>query len=101
LVSKKETQNAELIAVVTEHISKQLDAILTDFDSLEVKPKHKEVLMGLKEKHAPPEPEKPAPAPAPAPAKEAAPATVTPKEKLEKHGKTVDDLLKELETLKS
>lgn len=89
LVAKK--GDVETIAVVTDHISKQLDSILSELDTVDVKPKHKEAITALKEKHVEPEVEEP-PEPVEPPAPEA---------KLEKQGKTVDDLLKELETMKA
>lgn len=102
----KEGTDAEVISVMTDHISAQLDSILSELDTLEVGPEQREMLTGLKERHAPKlaeekmaaaEEEKP-----PEKKKEPPPEEeTTQKEKLEKHEKTVDDLLKELEGMKS
>ncbi len=136
-VGKKGGQNPEIIATLAEHISGQLESILKEFDSLDVKAKHKTALKELKGKHMPeaatpaqakaarkapgpaikaapaakkalpeakkpvpkkaaPKPEEEAPKEEPVEAKPATPAAV-----LEKHEKTVDDLLKELESMRS
>lgn len=95
LVKKEGSQESETITVVVDHIAEQLESILSEFDDLDVKPRHKEALMELKEKHA--EALKPL-----AEEEEEAPEEEeTPKEKLAKHEKTVDDLLKDLESLRS
>jgi hypothetical protein len=112
LVDKKEAQNSEIVAVVTDHVADQLSAILGEFDSLEIEPHHREALSQLKEQHS---------------ESNASPkrsiidqSTVheddttpeeepegdddsedSPKEKLEKHEKTVDDLLRDLESMKN
>ena len=127
-VGKKGAQNSKIVTTLTEHISEQLESILEAFDSLDVKAKHKAVLEGLKEKHMPEEAPEQAPKKAarkkPEPARKAAtreaqkrearreaPAEEIPEEEvqkpsaqkavLEKHEKTVDDLLKELESMRS
>ena len=94
LVDKKGTQDAEIVTVITDHIADQLGSILKEFDNAEAKPKQKDALMELKEKHTE--------AALPKPEEKLEPIPEEgPKEKLEKHEKTVDDLLKDLETLKS
>ena len=100
LIDKKGVKDAEIVTVITDHISAQLDSILAEFDNIDVKPKQKDVLMELKEKHSEPKvvvgeiKEEVEPTPA-------RPKDADAKEQLEQHEKTVDDLLKDLETLKS
>ena len=96
LVDKQGTGDSEIISVITDHISDQLTSILSEFDSIKVEPHHKEALAEIKEKHA--EAQKSAPASI----KEAkkAPADDN-QQQLEKHERTVDELLKDLESLKS
>lgn len=85
LVDKKGAPE-EIIQVLTDHIASQLTSILSEFETVEAKPKQKKALESLKEKHEEPEPVE---------------VEEPPKEKLEKHEKTVDDLLKDLESLKT
>ncbi len=110
LVNSKETKDSEIIAVVTNHISEQLNSVLGEFDDLDVEPQHKEALAEIKDKHK----EKPPPASMEEAKGEQAPSgkeqpeskgdEASPsgsKENLDKHEKTVDELLKDLENLKS
>ncbi|MEO0250589.1 MAG: hypothetical protein ABIN58_13915 [candidate division WOR-3 bacterium] len=85
--SKRGAQDSEVIRVLADHISAQLTSIISDFESIDVKPKQREALVNIKEKHK-------------VPVEEAAEEEI-PSEKLEKHEKTVDDLLRDLESLKS
>jgi len=104
LVDKKGAKDDEVITVITDHISTQLNSILSEFDNLDAKPKHKEVLMELKEKHVEPKSivDEAKEEAAAAPPKQEAPSKgIGAKEQLEQHEKTVDDLLKDLETLKT
>ncbi len=86
LVGKGGQGNSEVVSVITEHISSQLSAILSEFDELDVKPEHKELVQQIKEKHEE--------------AEEKGEDKGT-EEKLEKHEKTVDELLKDLEGLRN
>ncbi len=100
LVDKKGSKENEVVTVITDHISSQLDSILTEFDTIDAKPNQKNALMELKEKHSEPktivDEAKEEAEDMPAPEKDAGT-----KEQLEQHEKTVDDLLRDLETLKS
>ena len=102
LVDKKKGEDSEIVAVITDHVSEQLDSILGEFDGLDVKPEHKEALLELKQKHAETEPvETPEQAPVQNPEKGEQEASPDSKGKLENHEKTVDDLLRDLEGMKS
>jgi len=96
LVDKKGAGDSEIVSVITDHISDQLTSILSEFDSIKVEPRHKEALAEIKEKHT--EAQKQAPASVEEAKK--APAAGN-QEQLEKHEKTVDELLKDLESLKT
>jgi len=84
--NEKAAQNKEVIEVMASHISEQLESIIKEFGAVEVKPEHKEKVEEMKVKVE--ESQKKA---------EAAP---TPEAKIDKHSKTVDELLKDLETIK-
>ena len=99
LVNTEGTKDSEIIAVITNHIADQLSSVISDFDKIDVEPHHKEALAEIKEKHV--EAQKPAPASIEEAKKQEAPAEADNKEQLEKHEKTVDDLLKDLESLKT
>lgn len=104
LIDKKGgTQNPEIVAVITKHISDQLDSIISEFDSLEVGPTHKEALMQLKEKHSPTPPTTTDDAEESNSDEEDAEQENEEESnsKIDKHEKTVDDLLRDLESLKS
>jgi len=93
LVDKKGVQDSDITKVMTDHISSQLTSIISEFDTIDAKPKQKQALADIKEKHdVAKESSKEA---APEPKKEDS------KEALDKHEKTVDDLLKDLESLKT
>lgn len=87
LVSKKGAGSSDVIEVITNHISDQLNSILADVDGMDVKPEHKPIVKEIKQKHE--EVQKKV--------EEEEPPT---EEKLDQHSKTVDDLLKDLENLK-
>jgi actin-related protein len=101
LVYKNGCQD-ETVTIITDHIAQQLDSILKDFDKLDVPEEHKEKLQEIKEKHAELAPIEAKPKEKEA-AKETAPEEqkAEPKGELEKHEKTVDDLLKDLESIKN
>lgn len=90
LADKKGGQNQEMIAVLADHIAEQLQAIIRDFDKMDVEPEQRELLSDLKEKHMPQEK-----------GKKKDEEEEDNREKLEKHERTVDDLLRDLESLKS
>lgn len=95
LVDKKGTTSSEIVTVMTDHIADQLQSILADFEDIQVPAKHKEAFAEIKEKHVEAVEEEPE-------EEEHAPLTrAVAKEKLEKHDKTVDDLLRDLESLRS
>lgn len=117
LVDKKEDQTPEIVSVITDHVAEQLNSILTEFDEIDLPDEHREKLQAIKDKHQknlssesdllaeekpkePPEEESEEGAGEGAEegAKEEKPSG---KETVEKHEKTVDDLLKDLESLKS
>ena len=83
---EKISQNKEIIEVMANHISEQLESIIKEFGRGEVKPEHKEKVEEMRGKIE--EGQKKV---------EAAP---TPEEKIDEHNKTVDELLKDLETIK-
>jgi hypothetical protein len=124
LVDKKGSQNSDIIAVVTDHVSEQLDSILNEFDTLDVEPEHKEKLNALKEKHSESVrlrkpiidestvkenlPDKEDEDTDEDQAEESDDSEASDdesgedsKETLDKHEKTVDDLLKDLESMKA
>lgn len=86
LKDEKTSQNKEVIGVMVIHISEQLDSIIKGFEKGEVKPEHKEKIEEIKEKME--EGQKKV---------ETAP---TPEAKIDEHSKTVDELLKDLESIK-
>jgi primosomal protein N'' len=92
LADKKENQNSEMIAVLADHIAEQLQAIIRDFDKMDVEPEQRELLSDLKEKHMQPQEKG---------KKKGEEEEEDNREKLEKHERTVDDLLRDLESLKS
>jgi len=95
LADKKGAQNTEIITVMVDHIAEQLDSIIADFDSIKVQPEHKDLLMDLKEKHFAKKQEEEEEA------EEKEEEEELPREKLEKHERTVDDLLRDLESMKN
>ncbi|MBN2518427.1 MAG: hypothetical protein JXB14_06265 [Candidatus Altiarchaeota archaeon] len=84
--NKKATQNAEMIEVMADHISEQLEAIIGEFEGGGVKPEHKEKLAEAKEKVVQ--------------SQRKVEEAETPEEKLDEHSKTVDELLRDLESMK-
>ena len=118
LVDKKGNQNPDIIATVTDHVSEQLNSILSDLDNLDVEPQHMEKLQQIKEKHSEPARDEEETEEAEEEEPERKPirdqSTVKEedledeessgddsKDKIEKHEKTVDDLLKDLESMKT
>lgn len=98
LADKKGTQNAEMIAVMADHIAEQLSAILEDFDKVDIAPKQKDALLDIKEKHVENRKQEEEEAEE---QEEEEPTPKANRERLEKHERTVDDLLRDLESLKS
>jgi len=103
LADKKGTQNSEIIAVMADHIAEQLQAILSDFDKVDVQPEHRDVLMELKDKHMPAkkEEEEEPPHKKKFEEEEEEQEEDDARGRLDKHERTVDDLLRDLESLKS
>jgi hypothetical protein len=114
LVDKKGNENSETIAVVTDHVAAQLNSILIDLDKLDVEPQHREALSQIKEKHSEPlferrpirdqstvhdDSNKDSEDEESEDSEES--ADQAPAEQLEKHEKTVDDLLRDLESMKN
>ena len=93
LADKKSAQSLEVISVIADHISEQLDSILKDLGTLNVEPKHKEALQDIKEKHEEQRQEDTEEIEDLSPRAQA-------KEKLDRHEKTVDELLRDLENLR-
>jgi len=93
LADKKNAQSIEIVSVIADHISAQLEAILGDFDNVKVEPSHKEALSEIKEKHEEKIEED-------AEELEDMPPREQTKGRIEKHEKTVDELLRDLENLK-
>ncbi len=95
LVSKKDVSDSEIIGVITNHISDQLNSIIEEFDNLDVEPQHRAALTEIKEKHSditkPPDESD----------EEEEPSEEGDEKKIRKHEKSVDELLKDLENLKS
>jgi hypothetical protein len=97
LADKKGEHNSEIITVLVDHIAEQLQAIIADFDKVKAEPEQMEALAELKEKHMPPKEERGKKREE----EEEEEEEEGGKEKLEKHERTVDDLLRDLESLKS
>jgi gas vesicle protein len=87
LVGKKGSGSADVIEVITNHISDQLNSILAEVGKMDVSPEHKPVVKEIKQKHEETQRR----------VEEEEPPT---EEKLDQHSKTVDDLLRDLENLK-
>lgn len=100
LVEREGENNSEIIANVTEHISVQLESILSEFDEMPTDDRQKYALRELKKKHGV---EKKRPDEEEEVAEEVATdeAEESPRGKLERHEKTVDELLRDLESLKA
>ncbi len=91
LINKKGAADSEIVAVITNHISDQLASILAEFDNLRVEEHHKEALTEIKDKHIRAQASEPA----------SSGDVAKPQQQLDKHEKTVDELLRDLESLKS
>jgi len=85
--TKAGAQKTEIIQVMTEHISSQLDSVLAEFQEMPHPPEKKELAEAIQEKHAE--------------SKNKIEEAPTPEKKLEQHSKSVDELLKDLESLRN
>jgi len=85
--SKGGAEKTEVIQVITDHISSQLDTILEEFKEMPHPPERKQLAEVIKEKHEE--------------GKAKVEEAPTPEKKLEEHSKSVDELLKDLESLRN